>query len=240
MGHPVNTPIGRLPDLKPVLKASLHRLGVDRWNTQAAGSTAPLSLNETDIYGPSANHTGDEPLIASLAEHDSSIAPRQPCVSPSMPAPGHDWFNRFTDWVAALVSLMKQPMEVFMTGQSRTIENLMKVTLNIQTVEPSADDRSSEPFVFIYGIGPSGITPFEKALHGKQVGDRVKLDVNAGTYCEAMGHLELPLRKSSGILAPVSLEVTVVDVVRAKDREVVKAMAAGGSCSDCGCGCGGH
>ena len=127
-----------------------------------------------------------------------------------------------------------------MPAHHQTIESLMKVTLNIQTVEPSAADGCNSPFVFIYGIGSSGITPFEKALHGKGVGDRIRIDVPPGTFCETVGHLELPLHKPSGATPPVSLDVTVVEVVRADDREVVKAMAAGGSCSDCGCGCGQH
>jgi len=127
-----------------------------------------------------------------------------------------------------------------MTEKNPTIENLMKVTLNIQNAEPSAEDAGEVKFAFIYGIGPSGITPLEKALFGKGIGDRIRLDVPPGAFCETVGHLELPLHKQSGIMAPVSLQVTVVDVERAHDREVVKAMAAGGSCSDCGCGCGGH
>jgi hypothetical protein len=127
-----------------------------------------------------------------------------------------------------------------MPEQPQTIENLMKVTLTIQTADAPAAEEGHPPFVFIYGVGPSGITPFEKALHGKKVGDRISLDVTPGTLCDTVGHLDLPLCKPTGIMAPVSLQVTVVDVVRAQDREVVKAMAAGGSCSDCGCGCGGH
>ena len=127
-----------------------------------------------------------------------------------------------------------------MPEQPQAIENLMKVTLNIHTADPSVADESTAPFVFIYGVGPSGITPFEKALHGKGAGDRVRLDVTPSAFCETIGHLELPLNQPAGIMAPVSIEVTVVDVVRAQDREVVKAMATGGSCSDCGCGCGGH
>lgn len=127
-----------------------------------------------------------------------------------------------------------------MPERMQTIENLMKVTLNIQVVEPSDADDSGAPFVFIYGIGPSGITPFEKALHGKGIGDRVRLDVTPSAFCETVGHLDLPLRRPSGIMAPVSFQITVIDLERAQDREVVKAMAAGGSCSDCGCGCDGH
>jgi FKBP-type peptidyl-prolyl cis-trans isomerase 2 len=131
-------------------------------------------------------------------------------------------------------------MEKTMPEQPQTIENLMKVTLTIQATNPSVADDRSTPYVFIYGVGPSGITPFEKALHGKAVGDRIRFEVTPSTLCETFGHLELPFNKPSGIMAPVSIEVAVVDVIRAQDREVVKAMAAGGSCSDCGCGCGGH
>lgn len=127
-----------------------------------------------------------------------------------------------------------------MPEQPQTIENLMKVTLNIDVTDLSVARDRLAPFVFIYGVGASGITPFEKALYGKGVGDRIRLDVHPSTICETIGHLELPLNKPSGIMAPVSLEVTVVDVVRAQDREVVKAMADGGNCSDCGCGCGNH
>jgi hypothetical protein len=127
-----------------------------------------------------------------------------------------------------------------MHEQSLAIENLMKVTLNIQTAEPSDTDDSGKPFVFIYGIGPSGITPFEKVLFGKGIGDRIKLDLTPDTVCETLGHLDLPLRKPFGVMAPVSFQVTVMGLEKAQDREVIKAMAAGGSCSDCTCGCGGH
>jgi hypothetical protein len=127
-----------------------------------------------------------------------------------------------------------------MPEQSLAIENLMKVTLNIQTAEPSEVDDSGLSFVFIYGVGPTGITPFEKALYGMGIGERIKVDLTPDTFCETVGHLNLPLCKPIGTTAPVSYLVTVVDLERAQDWEVVKAMAAGGSCSDCGCGCGGH
>jgi hypothetical protein len=127
-----------------------------------------------------------------------------------------------------------------MTEQPETIENLMKVTLNLKTGVPSTADDRGLPFEFIYGVGPSGIAPFEKALFGKGVGDRIQIDVAPGAFCETVGHLEFPLREQTGITAPVKLQVSVVDVVKAQDREVIKAMAAGGSCGDCGCGCGGH
>lgn len=127
-----------------------------------------------------------------------------------------------------------------MPSTNQKIENLMKVSLNLQTGIASAEGDTGSAFEFIFGVGPSGITPFEKALFDKRVGDRIRLDIAPSDYCQTVGHLELPLREQTGILAPVCLQVTVTGVVRAQDREVVKAMASGGSCSDCGCGCGGH
>ena len=127
-----------------------------------------------------------------------------------------------------------------MPSTSQKIENLMKVSLNLQTGNGSTEGDTGSPFEFIFGVGPSGITPFEKALFDKRVGDRIQLDIAPTDFCQTVGHLELPLREQTGILAPVCLQATVTGVVRAQDREVVKAMASGGSCSDCGCGCGGH
>jgi hypothetical protein len=127
-----------------------------------------------------------------------------------------------------------------MTSSDHTIENLMKVSLTLHFPDPSTTDQKEIPFEFIYGIGPSGITPFEKALFGKRTGDRIRFDIAATDFCQAVGHLEHSLREQAGIMAPVCLEATVTGVTRAPDREVVKAMAAGGSCEDCGCGCGGH
>lgn len=123
-----------------------------------------------------------------------------------------------------------------MTSTSPTIDNLMRVSLTVN----SGDQPSGTSFEFIYGVGSQGVTPFEKALFGKGAGDQVQFDMTSADFCETIGHLQLPLRKQAGIIEPVSLRVTVDAVAKATDLEVVKAMAANGSCSDCDCGCGGH
>lgn len=127
-----------------------------------------------------------------------------------------------------------------MTIKDCKIENLMKVCLEIKNNDPSDANRQGHAFEFIYGVGGGGITPFEKALFGKRMGDRMVFDVSPAEFCHAMGHLAEALREQTGITASGSLEAVVTNVTRAGDREVVRAMAAGGSCSDCGCGCGGH
>jgi hypothetical protein len=137
---------------------------------------------------------------------------------------------------SSIIANFYSQKEDTMPTTSATIENLMKVSLTVN----SGDNETSAPFEFIYGVGPQGITPFEKALFGKAVGDQVRFDLSPADYCETIGHLEQPLLKQTGIMGPVSLRVTIDGIVKAKDQEVVKAMASGGSCSDCGCGCGGH
>jgi hypothetical protein len=121
-----------------------------------------------------------------------------------------------------------------------TIDNLMKVSLTVESGDVGTEDDTGSPFEFIYGIGPGGLTPFEKALYGKRVGERVQIDIPATDYCESVGHLDLPLRRPTGIMAPISMRVTVQGIAKARDQEVIKAMASGVSCGDCGCGCGGH
>jgi hypothetical protein len=122
-------------------------------------------------------------------------------------------------------------------GESR-IENLMKVSLDIRTDKQNRDHAAS--FEFIYGIGPDGITPFEKALFGKRVGDHIQFEGESFSGNEALGHLSMPLCEQTGIASPVAMQITVKNVVKAPDREVVKAIASGGGCGDCDCGCGGH
>jgi hypothetical protein len=128
-------------------------------------------------------------------------------------------------------------LENTMKDNRQTIDNLMKVSLKIQT------DTASEGavFEFIYGTGSSGITPFEKSLHGKSAGDQVELSLDPADGCEAIGHLIVPLREQTGITPPALLKITIGDVSKADDREIVRAMASGGGCGgDCDCGCGGH
>lgn len=124
--------------------------------------------------------------------------------------------------------------------QPTKIENLMKVSLSVTTGKRPVERNREETFVFIYGVGSSGITPFEKAIFAKHIGDNVQFDLSGAPPCESLGHLEKPLAEQTGIVSPDNLSVTINDIVRATDREVIKAMAGGGSCSDCDCGCGGH
>jgi hypothetical protein len=127
-----------------------------------------------------------------------------------------------------------------MTEPVSSVDNLTKVSLNVHTNASKNSNEKGSPFTFIFGTSPDGITAFEKALFGKHVGDQLDFEIAQAGFCETIGHLATPLREQTGIDAPSFLHVTVTDISRANDREVVKAMASGGSCGDCDCGCGGH
>ena len=120
-----------------------------------------------------------------------------------------------------------------------TIDNLMKVSLTVEVLD-AATGNPPVTFEFIYGVGSAGITPFEKQLFGKTAGDHIHYEIPPTEFAQTMGHLALPLFEQTGITSSQRLAVVVTHVVRAEDREVVKVMASSGSCSDCGCGCGGH
>jgi hypothetical protein len=139
--------------------------------------------------------------------------------------------------VLAVITLCRRKT---MSDRETRIENLMKVSLNVQAADGSDKSGAEIPFEFIYGVGPEGITPFEKALFGKRAGDRIQFGDIGGNSCDALGHLTAALREQTGVAAPVLRHVTVTDVVKAQDREVIKALAAGGGCGECDCGCGGH
>ncbi len=124
-----------------------------------------------------------------------------------------------------------------MSKEPLRIDNLMKVSVTIHT-DVSVEGAA---FEFVYGTGSAGITPFEKSLYGKGVGDRVEVTLDPTDGCDTIGHLVQPLREQTGITPPASLRICVADVARADNREIIRALASGGSCGgDCDCGCGGH
>ena len=129
-----------------------------------------------------------------------------------------------------------------MATAPKTIGPLTKTSLSLLAV--SEKDKATltlpTPFELFYGVGSDGITPFEQALFGKQSGDRVTIMVAAGQSFDIFGHLSCQLSQALLKEPPYQLEIVVTEVVRAEDRDLIKAMAQGSSCGsgcDCGCGC---
>ena len=111
---------------------------------------------------------------------------------------------------------------------------------------PGAADLISPPLVFtwVHGVASSGLTPLEYALLGKKPGESVSVEVKTAALCEYFGHIDdaLPqLLVVSSTLDTVHMQLEVVAVSAAADREVVAATARslshGGCGGSCGCGC---
>jgi hypothetical protein len=127
------------------------------------------------------------------------------------------------------------------------VEHLHKVTLSLQAGS-SSDSFSLTPspisFEFIYGIGHSGLSPFETAIHNKLSGESFSLTVSAKEVQTFFGSLFMSIRQALGLhLLPetIYLHIEITSVVKADDSEVVKAMAdllnRGGCDGSCDCGC---
>ncbi len=126
------------------------------------------------------------------------------------------------------------------------VENLKKISIafeagmseNAMNLKP----RYSE-FAFVFGIGPSGITPFEVELTDKKVGDEILLLVKKQEYHTLFEHLSPPIIDLFEGRDEIFLKTTIVAVSSPDNREMVKALADlanhGGCGGDCGCGCGG-
>jgi len=129
---------------------------------------------------------------------------------------------------------------------SQTVQSLKKVTLFLQAGS-KADTFSLTPspvsFEFIYGIAREGLTAFEVTINNKHPGDITSLTVLATEAQVFFGNLFMPLRQTLSLhLLPekIFLQVEVVSVVDADNREVVKSLAdslghgCGGGTCDCG------
>ncbi|MDL2329680.1 hypothetical protein LJC71_08060 [Desulfosarcina sp. OttesenSCG-928-A07] len=121
-----------------------------------------------------------------------------------------------------------------MSDTQLQIDMMTKVRLDISTAgHPKA------PFTFIYGISTDGLTPFERSLFGKTAGDRLTVEISSDTGYEIFAHLTRVLGESRYFSASHEIDITIVAVSQATDREIIAAMA-GGSCCSCDCGCSLH
>lgn len=129
------------------------------------------------------------------------------------------------------------------------VQLLKKVTLALASPPGlGASDPGGAPhaLTFIYGVASGGLCPFETALHARQAGERLTIRVEVADAPAYFGHLFHPLDRLIArrpAAAALTLEIEVVAVTDASDREVVQAVAdalAHGGCGPtCGCGCGG-
>jgi hypothetical protein len=130
-----------------------------------------------------------------------------------------------------------------MPNYSAAIDTLSKVTLDLEAgTAPGSWDLTPRPerFEFIFGIGSSGLTPFEYQLAGLSEGEAVTMPVKQSEAWQFFGCLRPPIPQLAGNNEVFFLHARVLRVARAESREVVKAMADQAACGDCGGDCCGH
>lgn len=125
------------------------------------------------------------------------------------------------------------------------VENLKKITLSYQA-GTSRDTMELSPkhpeFKFIFGLAPEGMTPFEFELAEKVKGDQVMIHLKKDSYNRFFEHLNPQVWDLFDDRDEIYLNIKILEISAAENREIVKAMAemtahGGGGC-DCGCGCG--
>ncbi len=128
-----------------------------------------------------------------------------------------------------------------MTEEIDIVEGLRKVVVTIEAVAEAGGAGSGPPpktAEFIFGIGTEGLTPLEAEIAGKRVGDAVSVSIPRPRIPAAAGHLCRHMPQVSQGDGPVLFRIRIDDIRRADNREIVRAMAELGGCSE-GC-CGGH
>jgi hypothetical protein len=128
-----------------------------------------------------------------------------------------------------------------MSENKPKIDPLCKVGITLSNQAwnkaPLPLSKTKELF-FIYGIGSQGITPFEKKLHNKKVGEQITIDIDHSENHAFFGHLQCLFMESLAAKKNSQLHICIQSVTLASTQEIVKAMAQGSECgSGCSCGC---
>jgi len=119
---------------------------------------------------------------------------------------------------------------------------LKRVHARVQAGSAAADPSPScFEVTFIYGIGSTGMAPFERLLAGKGEGEQIAFRVTKSEAEDFYGHLAPLFTALFDRRSEVFFRTHVVRIETPEPRDVVKAMAemvAGGHGGDCDCGCG--
>jgi hypothetical protein len=133
-------------------------------------------------------------------------------------------------------------MHMQKTAASPTVDNLKKITLTIEagtSVDRMDITARPQSVTFVYGLGTTGLTPFEYGLADKSRGDVVQVSIRPGELARTFGHLQPLFETVLDDTAEVHLRVRIDNIIPAEGREIISAMAAAAECG-CDCGCGGQ
>ena len=105
-GHSIKALLYHLPNLKPSPRQTLSQYLTSRWAAYMSGDETPEPQSAVDRI----DNLPDSSMIdASSVDNGAPVnalanAPTHAVFS-GLATPTRDWFDRFTDWVAAVVSL---------------------------------------------------------------------------------------------------------------------------------------
>lgn len=126
-------------------------------------------------------------------------------------------------------------------NETPRVEPLKRVHARVEAGAAAADPSPScFEVTFIYGIGSTGMPPFECLLAGKGEGDDIIFRVTRAEADDFFGHLAAPFAALFDRHGEVFFHAHVGKIETPEPRDVVKAMAemaADSHGSDCGCGC---
>ena len=125
-----------------------------------------------------------------------------------------------------------------MESSQRQIGPLSKVALIIQSETDEFQVSDNTFFEFIFGVGSTGITPFEKALADRRVGDVITINHPENLTCSFFGHIPFPLKAGGTHRKAHEIRIRIESITEASPREVVAALAAATEWGHGGCGCG--
>ena len=123
--------------------------------------------------------------------------------------------------------------------ETEKIDLLKKITLSVEagTAPDSTDlNTQSSQIEFIYGLGVSGLTPFELQLADRTVGEEIQFLINREEIPQVFQHLLLLPLNLPDDLQTFHLRLKVLKVIPADQREVIKALAEIANCEDHCCG----
>lgn len=122
-----------------------------------------------------------------------------------------------------------------MATDKETVTYLKKVRLLIQagTSLQSGDLTSgAADMTFVFGVGSSGLTPFEAQLADRPSGDQLDLQLPADGLHAFFGHIFPPFNRLVEPHGTIFLHVQIDEITQAEPREVVKALAEVANCGD--------
>ena len=111
-GHPVNTLLWHLPNLRPDRQTALVAYLVGKWDNYVAGTLVKSAVEKagTDTAHPPAaavQPDADAPPIKMEKNEMNDSTSSQNFFLTNRATTRRDWFDRFTDWVVAVISLFE-------------------------------------------------------------------------------------------------------------------------------------